>query len=67
MPHGIHKDPEKHREYMRARYHRLKDDPGFIALKKAARERYRLRWYGRQEDEPRNIVRLVREGQERAA
>ncbi len=66
MPHGIHKDAEEHREYMRQRYARLKDDPGFIALKKAARERYRLRWYGRQEGEPCNIVRQVRP-QERAA
>jgi hypothetical protein len=65
MPRGIHKNPEKHREYMRGRYTRLKDDPDFVARKRAAQRRYRLRWYGRQEDEPRNIVRMVRE--ERAA
>ncbi len=65
MPHGIHKDPEKHREYMRERYTRLKDDPEFIARKKATARRYRLRWSTRQQGEPRNIVRMVRE--ERAA
>jgi hypothetical protein len=66
MPQGIHKDPEKHREYMRQRYHRLKDDPEFIARKKATARRYRLRWSTRQQGEPRNIVRQVRP-QERAA
>ncbi len=65
MPHGIHRDAEKHREYMRQRYHRLKDDPGFRARKKATARRYRLRWSARVEGEPRNIVRLV--GKERAA
>jgi hypothetical protein len=65
MPHGIHKDPEKHREYMRQRYNRLKDDPDFRARKKAARERYRQRWSMRLDDVPRNIVRMV--GEERAA
>ncbi len=64
MPHGVHLDAEKHREYMRQRYHRLKDDPEFRARKKAAARRYRLRWSTRQEG-PRNIVRVVRE--ERAA
>ncbi len=65
MPHGIHRDAEKHREYMRQRYNRLKDDPEFIARKKATARRYRLRWSTRQQGEPRNIVRMVRE--ERAA
>jgi hypothetical protein len=66
MPHGTHKDAEAHREYMRGRYTRLKADPEFRERTRAAQRRYRLRWYGRQEDEPRNIVRLVRP-QERAA
>ncbi len=66
MPRGIHKDPEAHREYMRQRYHRLKDDPEFIARKKATARRYRLRWSARLDGELRNIVRAVRP-QERAA
>ncbi len=65
MPHGTHKDADEHREYMRERYTRLKDDPEFRERKKAARERYRQRWCMRLDDVPRNIVRVVRE--ERAA
>ncbi len=65
MPRGTHKDPEKHRQDALARYHRLKDDPEFVARKKAARDRYRLRWSARIEGGSRNIVRMV--GKERAA
>jgi hypothetical protein len=65
MPHGTHKNAEAHREYMRQRYHRLKDDPEFIARKKATARRYRQRWCMRLDDVPRNIVRLI--GKERAA
>jgi hypothetical protein len=65
MPHGTHKNAEAHREYMRERYTRLKDDPEFRERTRAAQRRYRLRWYGHREDEPRNIVRRV--GKERAA
>ncbi len=66
MPHGVHRDADKHRADALARYYRLRDDPDFHLRKRAAQRRYRLRCWKRAEGEPRNIVRQVRP-QERAA